>query len=156
MQQSRIPLIDEIRGGAILLMVIYHAGYDLVAIFGVPCPLFFSPGVNFLRDVMAGSFILISGCTCRLSRSNLRRGTMTFGCGLLMTAVTALVIPDQLIVFGVLHCLGACMLLFALAGQALPDSGRHPCRHPLLSHIFRPARLCRRHRLLYRSPAGAV
>lgn len=119
MQQSRIPLIDEIRGAAILLMVLYHAGYDLVAIFGVSCPLFFSPGVNFLRDVMAGSFILISGCACRLSRSNLRRGVMTFGCGLLMTAVTALVIPDQLIVFGVLHCLGACMLLFALCDRWL-------------------------------------
>lgn len=122
MQQSergRIPLIDEIRGAAILIMVIYHAGYDLVAIFGVNLPFFFSTWMNFLRDILAGSFILISGCACRLSRSNSRRGLITFGCGMLMTAVTALLMPDQIIVFGILHCLGACMLLFPLCRKLL-------------------------------------
>ena len=39
----RIHLLDEIRGGAIILMVFYHAGYDLAAIFGVDMPFFFSP-----------------------------------------------------------------------------------------------------------------
>ena len=32
---GRVWLLDEIRGVAILLMVLYHTGYDLVAIFGL-------------------------------------------------------------------------------------------------------------------------
>lgn len=116
---SRIPLIDEIRGASILLMVLYHAGYDLVAIFGVDIPFFFSSQMNLMRDIMAGSFILISGLSCRLSHSNTRRGLMTFGFGMGMTLVTYMIIPDQIILFGVLHCLGVCMLLFSALRRVL-------------------------------------
>lgn len=114
---QRVHLLDEIRGTAILLMVCYHAGYDLAAIFGVDIPFFFSAQMNLLRDIMGGSFFLISGCSCRLSRSNLRRGLQTLLFALIMSAVTWIVIPEQVILFGVLHCLSCCMLLFALLGS---------------------------------------
>ena len=39
----RVPLLDELRGLVILLMVFYHAAYDLVYIFGVNWPFFSSP-----------------------------------------------------------------------------------------------------------------
>ena len=115
MQQNnpqRIHLLDEARGGAILLMVCYHAGYDLAAIFGVNMPFFFSAQMNLIRDIMGGAFFFISGCSCRLSRSNLRRGLQTLLFALVMSA-------EQVILFGVLHCLSCCMLLFALLNRWL-------------------------------------
>lgn len=111
---GRVHLIDEVRGAAIVLMVLYHAGYDLVAIFGLDIPFFFSTGMNLVRDMMAGAFIFISGCACRFSHSNLHRGVLTLGFGLAMSLVTYLIIPDQVIRFGVLHCLGLCMIFYGL------------------------------------------
>lgn len=115
----RVPLLDEARGLSIILMVFYHLGYDLVAIFGVNLPFFFTGGMDFLRNVIAGIFLFVSGICCHFSKNNLRRGAITFGFGLLMTAVTALTVPEQIIRFGVLHLLGASMLLFALLERPL-------------------------------------
>ena len=81
---GRVWLLDEIRGVAILLMVLYHTGYDLVAIFGLDFPFFFSRGLNFVRDLMAGTFILLAGCACRFSRNNLQRGLSVFLFGMSM------------------------------------------------------------------------
>lgn len=111
---DRVWLLDELRGLSILLMVLYHAGYDLIYIFGVHIPFFHSSFLNLLQSLFAGLFILISGCCCRLSRSNLARGAAVLALGLGMTLVTWLFLPDQLILFGILHLLGASMLLFAL------------------------------------------
>ena len=48
---QRVYLIDEIRGFAILCMVIYHGVYDLLAIFGISFPFFFSPLMNGSPDL---------------------------------------------------------------------------------------------------------
>lgn len=113
----RIGFIDEVRGFAILCMVVYHGFYDAVSIFGADIPAFDHPVMNFIRDVFAFGFIFISGTASRFSRSNLKRGVLCFGCGMAMTAVTALVAADQLIVFGILHCLGICMMLYPLLSK---------------------------------------
>lgn len=122
---KRVPLLDEFRGLVILLMVFYHGAYDLVSIFGVDFPFFYSPFMNYLQVFTAGTFILVSGIACRFSRSNLKRGALAFGLGLAFTAVTALVMPSQLVMFGVLHLLGSCMMLFALL-EPLLDRIRCP------------------------------
>lgn len=127
--KERVWLLDEARGLAILLMVLYHAGYDLVAIFGVNIPFFFSPWMNLLRDLFAGLFVFISGCACRFSHNNLRRGLLCFGLGMAMTVATAVVMPAQLIRFGILHLLGSSMVLFALLRPLLD---RVPVRVGLL------------------------
>ena len=108
---KRVGMIDEVRGLAILLMVIYHTFFDLVVLFGLDLPIFFSPAMNVIRDFFAGLFIFISGTACRFSRSNLKRGVLCFGFGMLMTYATALVMPEELILFGILHLLGVCMIL---------------------------------------------
>lgn len=111
----RLPFLDELRGFLIILVCLYHLGYDLAAIFGLPMPWFFGPAVNLIRDGMTGSLMVLSGVSCHLSRSNARRGARTFALGMLLTAVTYFVMPDQLIVFGILHYFGLCMLFYAAA-----------------------------------------
>ena len=108
---KRVGMIDEIRGIAILLMVVYHTFFDLVVLFGLDLPIFFSPAMNVIRDLFAGLFIFISGTACRLSRSNLNRGVLCFSFGMIMTYATALVMPEEQILFGILHLLGVCMVL---------------------------------------------
>lgn len=118
-QRTRVGFLDEWRAVAMICMLVYHTAYDLYALFGVPLPLFTSPFYVNLQRFIGYSFILISGISCCYSRNNLRRGVICFGCGLLMTAATAVVMPEQLILFGVLHFLGAAMLLFALLKHVL-------------------------------------
>ena len=116
--KNRIWLLDELRGLAVVGMVIYHAAYDLWALFGVDFPLF-SPPLSWLQLYVCCSFIIISGVSCRLSRSNFKRGALTFGVGLLMTAGTLIFMPSQTIWFGILHFLGCSMMLYALIGPAV-------------------------------------
>jgi len=118
-KKQRAGFLDEWRGVALICMLFYHTAYDLYAMFGVPLPLFTSPFYVYLQKFIGYSFILISGISCSYSRSNLRRGVICFGCGLLMTIATAVAMPSQLILFGVLHFLGAAMLLYALLHKLL-------------------------------------
>ena len=111
---GRVWAIDEARGLAIFLMVVYHTFYDIVVIFGVNIPVFFSPFIQSLVVLFAGLFIFISGTACHYSRNNLKRGALCFLFGLILTAGTALIMPDEFIAFGILHMLGACMMLFPL------------------------------------------
>ncbi|MBC8571378.1 heparan-alpha-glucosaminide N-acetyltransferase [Zongyangia hominis] len=113
-QGQRVHLIDEIRGFAILCMVIYHGVYDLLTIFQISFPFFFSPFMNGLRTFFAGMFIFISGTACQFSHNNLKRGAVCLGLGLCITLFTALFLPSELIVFGILHMLGVSMMLYAL------------------------------------------
>ena len=112
--KERVWLLDELRGLFILLMVLYHLCYDLVFIFGVSIPAFQWESVRWLQLLIAGLFVFISGVACHYSRNNLKRGLICFGFGMVMTLATYLVLPSQLVVFGILHFLGLAMLLFAI------------------------------------------
>lgn len=86
---GRVLLFDELRGLSILLVVIYHGAFDLIAVYGVRIPIFDAPLLQkFLQPLFAGLFVFISGAVSRYSRSNLRRGLACFACGLLITLVT--------------------------------------------------------------------
>lgn len=116
---DRVHLIDELRGLAIFLMVVYHTFFDLVILFGVDIPAFYSSFVQALVFFFAGLFIFISGASCQFSRNNLKRGAICFGFGLVMTIGTAVFAPGELILFGILHLLGLCMMLFPLLSPLL-------------------------------------
>lgn len=111
----RVHLLDELRGFAIICMVFYHAMYDLVVLFRIDFPLFTSPIMqDFLQPLFAGLFILISGAVGHYSRSNIKRGLICFGFGLILTLATYFVMPRAFIAFGILHFLGIAMMLFPL------------------------------------------
>ncbi len=107
------------RGICIILVVIYHAMYNLTAIFGVEVWLFGSAVMDALRNFFVICLALISGISCSLTRSNAKRGIKTLLAGLLVTAVTYFAIPDQLIIFGILHFFGVAMLIYAAVGRFL-------------------------------------
>ena len=104
---TRVGLLDELRGFAIICMVVYHAMYDLKYIFGVDVPIFFEGWFDIIRDIFAGMFIFISGTVCRYSSNNMKRGIQCFFTG-------------GTIMFGILHLLGISMMLFGL-GEKLLD-----------------------------------
>ncbi len=106
-------LLDEIRGFAIICMVVYHAMYDLKYIFGVDVPIFFEGWFDIIRDIFAGSFIFISGTVCRYSSNNMKRGIQCFFIGMIMTFVLPF-FTGGTIMFGILHFLGISMMIYGL------------------------------------------
>lgn len=112
--RNRVGFLDEVRGFAIICMVVYHLMVDLKYLFGVDVPIFFESWFDIIRNVFAGAFIFISGIVCNYSRSNLKRGVQCFFIGMIFTFVTGFLSPDSPDMFGILHCLGICMMIYGL------------------------------------------
>lgn len=115
---GRVFLLDEIRGFAIICMVIYHAMYILKSQFGLDVPIFFESWFNIIRDIFAGMFIFISGIMCRYSHDNVRRGAICFLIGMVITFVTPFFMENP-IRFGILHMLGIAMILYGVFSNIL-------------------------------------
>ena len=106
-------LLDTVRGVCILSMVAYHGMYDLVDIFGLPSAWYTGlPGYIWQQSI-CWVFILLSGFCLPLGHHPFRRGAVVFGAGALVTAVTLLFLPEDVVWFGVLTLLGSSMLLTA-------------------------------------------
>ena len=111
MERRRYQVLDTIRGCALVSMILYHAAWDLVNMFGVDWPWYRSFAAHVWQQSICWTFILLSGFCFSLGSKPLRRGLEVFCGGLLVTAVTLLVMPASRVVFGVLTLLGSCMLL---------------------------------------------
>ena len=117
--KRRVLLLDELRGFLIIMVVLYHLLYDLYMFFHLDMPFFFSPPMELLKYLGAGSFILVSGIVCHYARSNLKRGLICLGFALAITVFTYIFMPTQVIYFGILHLLAVCMILSALLKKVL-------------------------------------
>lgn len=115
---ARVGLFDEIRGFAIICMVVYHAMFDLRFIYGFDVPVFFESWFDIVRDIFAGAFMFISGTVCRYSSNNLKRGVQCFFIGMIMTFVLPF-FTGSTIMFGILHFMGISMMLYGLFEKAL-------------------------------------
>ena len=115
---KRIWELDALRGICILGMVAVHGIYDL----GSP-RLTGSAAYILVKDWGGVLFLLLSGICVTLGNHWLRRGITVFACGMVCTAVTwgiyalGLAPKSIVIVFGVLHCLGLCMVLWSVTGK---------------------------------------
>ena len=119
MEKIRYHLLDHFRGLCIIGVVIYHIIYDLSEIFGGNYDFMYGVAMECFRIGMVTLLIILSGISCSFSRSNLKRGIKTLLCALLITVVTAIILPQELIVFGILHFFACAMLLYALIGRFL-------------------------------------
>lgn len=122
MSQKRVEMLDLLRGGAMILVVAYHLLYDLVYIVGLQLPPWLTPNTPIVEGVHTGFLwvlFAVSGVCSGYSRNLLRRGVWLYLAGFAVTLVTVLWIPDFAIIFGVLSCFGACMVITALCGKVL-------------------------------------
>ncbi len=115
---ARIWELDALRGLCIVCMVAIHFVFDLTYFGGLKLQL---PAFYLLIKEYGGIlFILISGICVTLGRRSARRGLIVLAAGMVITAVTAamwrlgMAGRSILILFGVLHLLGCCMLLYPL------------------------------------------
>lgn len=94
-------------------MVAVHLVFDMTELYGFfPRPR--GPIYGLFLSWGGVVFFLISGICATLSSRTFRRGIIVFGCGMAVTAVTCLTDRNLAVYFGVLHCLGCCMLLWPL------------------------------------------
>lgn len=113
--KKRVYLLDMLRGTLIIYVVYYHFMYDLNDILGSGIPYLYSAWFSGIRDAMSGSLIFLSGVSCHFSGNNVKRGIRTILIALALTAVTRLIMPSQIILFGILHLLGAMMVFYGAA-----------------------------------------
>ena len=113
-RSGRIHFLDEVRGFDLILMVFFHAFYVIGYLFGfywgIELFQFFSP----VEPFFAGLFIFICSISCRLSRSNGKRGTLLALVAAGVSVFLYLFMRDEMIWFGILHFLAVSILLFAL------------------------------------------
>ncbi|ABN57467.1 MULTISPECIES: heparan-alpha-glucosaminide N-acetyltransferase [Methanoculleus] len=126
--------IDLARGVAVVTMIVFHSAFDL-NFFGV-LPLNVSGGfLRTLAYLTASTFIFLVGLSFTISYARaarrldgrglalkyVRRGLTIFGYGLIITAVTRLLLPNVYIVFGILHFIGLAILLAPLFVRLDPE-----------------------------------
>lgn len=117
--KKRIWELDAFRGLALMGMIGIHLIYDLVDLFGV---IHWQQPVGYLlfKNNYGLLFLIISGISVTLGRRSVKRGLQVFCCGFLCTAVTAgmyfigMTDSSIIIYYGVLQCLGTCMMLWPL------------------------------------------
>ena len=109
--KTRLHLLDALRGSLMIHMIAFHGMWNLVYLFGVRAPWYCSAAGYIWQQYICWSFILLSGFCWSMSRSHLKRGLLVFGGGAVVSLVTCLLMPENRILFGVLTCIGSCMLL---------------------------------------------
>lgn len=146
-RRKRIWELDFLRGSCLVLMFLYHLAFDFyyirildprhgglpifpvyhtpgsfndpLALFSEWCAnLFFNPALFWSIRIFSGAFLMLTGISCSLSRSNLKRGLRILAFGLIITAVTFLLYytvgMDDVIVFGILSCIGLTITVHGL------------------------------------------
>lgn len=116
---ERLQIIDALRGLAALAMIIHHASFDLEQFYGYYLPFFHSEFFFVLQFIFSGIFIFLCGVSSNFSRNNLKRGIICLAAGAAVTVASLIIFPDMPIYFGILQCLGSCILIYALAGRLL-------------------------------------
>jgi uncharacterized membrane protein len=117
---ARLWEIDALRGLVVILMVVFHFAWDLAFFRLAPIDIGSMAWQTFARSIGATfTFLLGLSLAVRVARggvngtyrATLRRGLTIFGLGMIITAVTAVAVGEEFVVFGILHLLGLSLIL---------------------------------------------
>lgn len=121
---NRLQLIDAIRGLAILAMIGFHFLFDVSYIFGWVEIDLFSFGWTIFARVVQFMFLGLVGVMSYRSwvfrdgldyyKSQLTRAGKIMGMALVISVLSFIFFRDEFIVFGILHFIGAAVLILAL------------------------------------------
>lgn len=118
-QKNRIWELDAARGLFLIGMIIIHLIYDLVDLYWV-WQVRLPNWYLLFKNNYGALFLVLSGISATLGRHPVKRGIQVFLGGMVCTLVTVGMYltgfagKDIIIYFGVLHCLGVCMILWAV------------------------------------------
>lgn len=112
--KNRICFLDELRGLAVIAMVLYHILYSMSFIFALEFSYPAMRAVIPYEPAIPITFISICGICCSFSKSNLKRGVILLGISFGITLVTCIIMPEQAILFGILHFLSIALIIYAL------------------------------------------
>lgn len=109
----RYPLLDSLRGMAVLEMMAFHLCFDLNVLTAVNTDWPWLPKTVFWQQQIVYLFIVVAGMSCALMKpeKHFRRGLFLNILGLIITAATLFFVPAQPIHFGVLTFIGSALLL---------------------------------------------
>ncbi|WP_052120551.1 heparan-alpha-glucosaminide N-acetyltransferase [Inquilinus limosus] len=115
---GRLPVVDLLRGLALLAMALYHLSWDLKFFRFVDWDLAGGAGWVAARYLIAGSFLALVGLGLELwhvQGHDLRRWAIRLGKvmagAIAVTVATWFAIPDEFIFFGILHSIAAASIL---------------------------------------------
>ncbi len=112
LSHKRFAILDTYRGFVIINMIAFHFLYDVFMVFGVDRYWYFQPANRIWQQFICWSFILLSGWVWPYGAEKAAaRGIFINLCGLIVTAVTVVFMPGEIVIFGVLSFLGCAILL---------------------------------------------
>lgn len=112
LSHKRFGILDTYRGFVIINMIAFHFLYDVFMVFGIDRYWYFEPVNRIWQQFICWSFILLSGWVWPYgAKKALKRGLFVNLCGLIVTVVTILFLPSEIVIFGVLNFIGCAILL---------------------------------------------
>ena len=113
----RVWQVDFLRGVAVVLMILFHAFFDLTEFGKLQIEIYSGFWFFFARFVAAG-FLVLVGVSLQLRfvrvkefKVYLKRGAELLGLGLLISVFTFVFFRESLVLFGILHCIGVSVVL---------------------------------------------
>lgn len=119
-KSKRVWEIDLVRGIMLIIMIVLHALYDIENFYGKTIN--YSDGAIMFIKLAPAIFILVSGISINFSRNSFKRGLIVMAGAMAVTLFSYIFSPDYLIVFGILHFFGTCMLISPLL-KKMPTAG---------------------------------
>ncbi len=121
-RQDRLWEVDALRGIAILMMVVYHITWDLYGLGGYHIPIY-GPFWTLWQRITAGLFIGLVGVSLHLRTQKLhrkgqfaiwpfvQRALVIYTWALVISLVTYVFQPEEMVRFGILHFIGTALIL---------------------------------------------
>ena len=109
--KQRYVWIDNIRAIAMISMILFHATWDLVYLYGMDWAWYQSDMAFLWQQSICWTFILLSGFCWSFTKNPLKQGLIVSSAGLVVTIVTLIFSYESRVIFGVLNLIGASVLL---------------------------------------------